>query len=304
MSRMLRWYVHQFGQKLVRRRPLEPLKEAESRGASLNTLDLVILGVGKIMRAAIYILIGKMVKYITGPAIVICFLVAALFSLLSGLCYAELWAGVPRSGSAYLYSYVTMGQLLGPLGSGGFVPFGFDGVLHGAALCFYAFVGFDAIVSRGEEALNPHWSIPLGITFSIFICFLAYFGVSASLTLVLPYYQIQPDNPLSQTFLHGGWISARYVLSVGIICAITYRLHSAMFPMSQVVYAMAEDGLLFRGLAQVRAHTDIPIMAIMSSGNLAGVMALLFELSDLVDFLSVVTLLAYTLVAFSVLVLR
>ncbi|XP_043756054.1 LOW QUALITY PROTEIN: cationic amino acid transporter 3-like [Cervus elaphus] len=429
---MLRWYVHQFGQKLVRRRPLEPLKEAESRGASLNTLDLVILGVGKIMRAAIYILIGKMVKYITGPAIVICFLVAALFSLLSGLCYAELWARVPRSGSAYLYSYVTMGQLyafftgwnlilslvlgtailarawsyifdslignhisqalqgtfslymphflakypdflalalvllfmglqmlgardsalfnkvftginilvqsfiilsgfikgdphnwqlteqdytlntsesrgtsrLGPLGSGGFVPFGFDGVLHGAALCFYAFVGFDAIVSRGEEALNPHWSIPLGITFSIFICFLAYFGVSASLTLVLPYYQIQPDNPLSQTFLHGGWISARYVLSVGIICAITYRLHSAMFPMSQVVYAMAEDGLLFRGLAQVRAHTDIPIMAIMSSGNLAGVMALLFELSDLVDFLSVVTLLAYTLVAFSVLVLR
>ncbi|KAB0348233.1 hypothetical protein FD754_013090 [Muntiacus muntjak] len=429
---MLRWYVHQFGQKLVRRRPLEPLKESESRGATLNTLNLVILGVGKIMRAAIYILIGKMVKYVTGPAIIICFLVAALFSLLSGFCHAKLWARVPRSGSAYLYSYVTMGQMyafftgwnlilslvlgtailasawsyifdslignhisqalqgtfslympqflakypdflalalvllfmglqmlgahdsalfnkvftginilvqsfiilsgfikgdlhnwqlteqdytlntsesrgtsrLGPLGSGGFVPFGFDGVLHGAALCFYAFVGFDAIVARGEEALNPQRSIPLGITFSIFICFFAYFGVSASLTLILPYYQIQLDNPLSQTFLHGGWISARYVLSVGIICAITYRLHSAMFPMYQVIYAMAEDGLLFRGLAQVCAHTGIPIMAIMSSGNLAGVMALLFELSDLVDFLSVVTLLAYTLVAFSVLVLR
>ena len=111
MSRMLRWYVHQFGQKLVCRRPLEPLKEPESRGAPLNTLDLVILGVGKIMRAAIYILIGKMVKYITGPAIVICFLVAALFSLQSGFCYAELWARVPRSGSVYLCSYVTMGQL-------------------------------------------------------------------------------------------------------------------------------------------------------------------------------------------------
>ena len=108
---MLRCYVHQFAQKLVRGRTLEPLKEPESRGAPLNALDLVILGVSKIMRAAIYTLIGKMVKYITGPAIVICFLVAALFSLLSGFCYVELWARVPRSGSVYLYSYVTMGQL-------------------------------------------------------------------------------------------------------------------------------------------------------------------------------------------------
>ncbi|KAI4571104.1 hypothetical protein MJG53_013210 [Ovis ammon polii x Ovis aries] len=174
---------------------------------------------------------------------------------------------------------------LGPLGSGGFIPFGFDGVLHGAILCFYAFVGFDTVISRGEEALNAQWSIPLGITFSIFICFLAYFSVSASLTLILPCSQIQPDSPLSQTFLHSG-------------------LHSAMFPMSQVIYAMAEDGLLFRALAQVRARTDAPIVTIMSSGNLAGAMALLFKLSDLVDFLSVVTLLAYTLVAFSVLVLR
>ena len=57
-----------------------------------------------------------------------------------------------------------------------------------------------------------------------------YFGVSASLTLILPYYQIQPDNPLSQTFLHGGWISARYVLSVGIICAVTYRSVSWLSP--------------------------------------------------------------------------
>ena len=104
---MLCRYVHQFGWKLVHRRPLEPQEKSESRRTPLNTLDLVILGVGKILRAAIYILIGKTVKYITGPAIVICFLVAALFSLLSGFCYAKLWAWVPRSGSVYLYCYVT-----------------------------------------------------------------------------------------------------------------------------------------------------------------------------------------------------
>lgn len=105
---MLHRYFHQFGRKLG---PVEPQEKSESHRAPLNTLNLVILGVGKILRAAIYILIGKTVKYITGPAIVICFLVAALFSLLSGFCYAELWARVPRSGSVYLYSYVTMGQL-------------------------------------------------------------------------------------------------------------------------------------------------------------------------------------------------
>ena len=90
---------------------MKPTKGSESpKAPHLNTLDLVILDVGKILRAAIYILIGKTVKYITGPAIVICFLVVALSSVLSALCYAEFWSYVPRSGSVYLYSVIAMGK--------------------------------------------------------------------------------------------------------------------------------------------------------------------------------------------------
>lgn len=112
MSRMLQQYVHQFGQKLARRRPLEPKEESESRlSCCLNTLDLVSLGVSSTLGAGVYILVGEVAKNKAAPASIICFFVAALSTMLSGLCYADLGARVPCAGSVYLYSYVTMGQL-------------------------------------------------------------------------------------------------------------------------------------------------------------------------------------------------
>ncbi|KAB0347140.1 hypothetical protein FD754_011997 [Muntiacus muntjak] len=214
---------------------------------------------------------------------------------------------------------------LGLLGSGGFVPFAFDGILQGAATCFYAFVGFAHIVSAGVRANSPKWSIPLAVVISFFICFLVCFGVSAALTLMVPYYLIQLESPLPQAFVYVGWEPAKYVVAVGILCILSYSLLSIMFIMAWLTYAMAEDGLLFRGLAWIPAPTDAhtdahtnariiivrtvaptgtPIMAVLVPGALAAVMALLFDFTDLVDLMSLRSLLAYSLVTFSVLVLR
>ncbi|XP_043756051.1 cationic amino acid transporter 3-like [Cervus elaphus] len=429
---MLLQYVRQFGQKLVRRRPLETRAESERPTPHLNTLDLVALGVGDTLGAGVYILTGEVAKMIAGPATVICYLVTALSCVISGLCFSEFGARVPRSGSAYLYIYVTVGQLcafitgwniiltlviatayiarawsytfdslignhisrvlqgtvslqipyflttyadffalalvllltgvlalgarestlvnkvftginvlvlsffilsgfikgdlhnwklteqdyklnisgsgdiysLGPLGSGGFMPFDFEGILHGASRCFYAYHGFDFIATRGKEALNPQRSIPVSIMITIFICFVLYFGVSAALTLMVPYYLIHPASPLPQAFLHIGWDAARYVMAVGALCALPSSLLGTMFTTPRVICEMAEDGLLFQGLTCIHTRSGTHIMAIMASGSLAAVLALLFEFGDLVDLVSIGILLVYFLVAFSILVLR
>ncbi|TMW50794.1 hypothetical protein DOY81_004123 [Sarcophaga bullata] len=424
-------------QTLSRKKPIEDSSESKLAKV-LSAFDLTTLGIGSTLGVGVYVLAGQVSKIYAGPAVIFSFLIAAIASIFAGLCYAEFGARVPRAGSAYVYSYVTIGEFIAfiigwnlileyaigsasvvkglsayldnlcghamenflstnlPMnidglneypdifafgvtiifawaiamgakestrlntvftllnlsvvvfvigaglfkgnpfklkahpsifinisitvstsnwalpkssvpegyGDGGFAPYGFAGIIRGAAICFYGFIGFDCIATAGEEAKNPKKSIPFAVITSLAMVFLAYFGISTVLTMMLPYYEQDESAPLVHVFSIYGWTAAKYIVSIGAICAMCTSLMGSMFPLPRIVYAMANDGLLFKFMGEINSKHKTPLNSTLLTGLLTGAFAAIFNLKQLMNMMSIGTFLAYSMVAACVLILR
>jgi APA family basic amino acid/polyamine antiporter len=403
---------------------------------SLTALDLVMLGVGAIIGTGIFVLTGRAAAANAGPAVALSFIIAGTASAFAGLCYAEMASMIPIAGSAYTYSYATMGELvawiigwdlvleyavgsatvangwssyfqsalasfgialpqaingpplaydpaLGRLVASGsvinlpaiaivafatailivgikesarlngvmvgikvaavlfviavgafyvkaanwhpFAPYGLTGVsffghtlfgqtdaggrplgmLAGAALAFFAFIGFDSVSTHAEEARNPQRDVPIGIIASLILCTLLYLGVVAVLTGMVPYHELDVNAPVAAAFERAGLGWAHLLLAVAGVAGITSVLLVMMLSQPRVLLAMARDGLLpasFFGHVHPRFRT--PWKSTLATGIFVAILAGLLPIQVLLSLVSMGTLLAFVIVCAAVLILR
>ncbi|ESO95676.1 hypothetical protein LOTGIDRAFT_178302 [Lottia gigantea] len=380
----------------------------------LTTFDITFLGIGHMVGAGIYVISGAVVRLKAGPSAILSFLFAGVAAFLSALCYAEFGARVPKAGSAYSYTYITVGEIwgfvvgwnillehvigaasvarawsasmdslvhgaikngtitaFGTMGSpngwvseypdllaflfalvafiivatgakfsvrfntvftmfngavilfivcaglyfadfsnwtnenrGGFFPFGFGGTLTGAASCFFAYIGFEGIAIASEESEKPEKAIPLATGISLLVVTLIYMFATTTLTLMEPYYHVDTSAAFPFAFAYNGAYWAKYIVAGGTLLGLTTSMLGTAFSLPRAVYAMANDGLLFKFFARVHPSTQTPLYSIAVFGVLACIMALLFEIDTLVEFMSIGTLMAYTIVAVCIIILR
>jgi len=403
----------------------------------LGAGDLVMLAIGAVIGAGIFGAIGTaaagqvgpdgvVVRLGAGPALVFSFVLLGAACALAALCYAELAAMIPQAGSAYAYSYATLGELVAwtigwdlileyavgnvavaiswgdyfmtlvrgagldvpawlttgyrtallssnPAVSGlldsaprvagipilvnlpafaivllitwlllrgvresstvnnvmvvvkllalalfigagltaitpsnytPFAPNGFTGIHQGAAIVFFAYIGFDAISTAGEETRNPQRNLPIGILGGLAICTLIYVIVGAVLTGMVPYQQLAVADPLAEALKLTGFSGVGMIVAFGAAVSMSAVLLVFQYGQPRIFFAMARDGLLPKWAAQVDARTRVPYTTTLITGVVVALGSLIGDAAETYDLTNIGTLFAFALVAAGVLVLR
>jgi basic amino acid/polyamine antiporter, APA family len=373
---------------------------------AVGALDLTALGLGAIIGTGIFVVIGEAIGD-AGPAIILSFVLAGVTCVFSALCFAELASTIPVAGSAYTYSYATMGELIawiigwdlileyavsvaavavgwgqyfndlldslfgitlpesiaGPPGEGGvvnvpavfivlsvtavlcygiresarantvmvviklavlalflvlgvtafngdnlspFTPEGTDGVITAAAVIFFAYIGFDAVSTSGEETTNPSRDLPIAIVGSLVIATVLYILVAVVAVGALPFDQLKDaEAPLAKVVDEGagfGWASS--IISFGALVAITSVVLTILYGQTRIMFAMSRDGLMPRRFAYVHPKTRTPVYITATFGVLIAIVAAFVPLTEIVKLVNIGTLFAFVLVNIGVIILR
>jgi APA family basic amino acid/polyamine antiporter len=427
--------------QLFTRKPITDLHLSGSDEVSLQRVfgagDLVMLAIGAVIGAGIFGAIGtaaagqigpggEVIRYGAGPALVFSFILLGGACALAALCYAELAAMIPQAGSAYAYTYATMGELvawiigwdlileyaignvavaiswgdyfttllrglgldlpfwlttgyravvlsanpdvralvdaapqvaglpllvnvpafgivmfvtwlllrgaresatantamvvvkllaLGIFVAVGlmaiepshyvpFAPNGFAGIHQGAAIVFFAYIGFDAVSTAAEETKNPQRNLPIGILGGLAVCTAIYVVVGAVLTGMVPYEQLGVADPLSRALELAGYSGVGSIVALGAVVSMTAVLLVFQYGQPRIFFSMARDGLLPAWAARVDARARVPRTATLTTGVLVAMAALVGDAAETYDLTNIGTLFAFVLVCAGVLVLR
>ncbi len=185
-----------------------------------------------------------------------------------------------------------------------FSPFGWVGVVEGASLIFFAYVGFDAVATTAEEVINPQRNLPVGIIGSLFICTLIYIIVSACLTGAVPYRLLNVASPISHALLLLGRPLVAGIVGVGAIAGLSSVMLVLFYGLSRVFLAMSRDGLLPHYFSKLNEKTHTPIRILVTCGVMMGLIAGWVPIGELAELVNVGTLFAFIVVCAGVIILR
>jgi APA family basic amino acid/polyamine antiporter len=185
-----------------------------------------------------------------------------------------------------------------------FFPFGFKGVVEGAAIIFFAYIGFDALSTAVEETIEPQKNLPIGIITSLILCTLIYILVSGALTGMMHFSKLNVASPVAYALLAYNYRVAASIVALGAVAGLTTVILVMFYGFSRVFLAMARDGLLPSFLAKVSPITHTPVRIILSSGLVMILIAATLPIHEAAELVNIGTLAAFTLVCGGVIVLR
>jgi len=191
-----------------------------------------------------------------------------------------------------------------PPNTGTFGSFGWSGILRGAGIIFFAYIGFDAVSTASQEARNPGRDIPIGILVSLAICTIIYIGVGLVMTGLVPYPKLNVASPPALAVQTTGvkWLPP--IVNIGAICGISSVILVNMLAQSRIFYSMSRDGLLPPLFARLHPRFRTPHVTTAITGVVVAIASGLFPIGVLGQLVSMGTLLAFAIVCTGVLILR
>jgi len=206
---------------------------------------------------------------------------------------------------AVLAVFVIVGaQHIDPANYKPFAPNGWTGIHQGAAIVFFAYIGFDAISTAAEETVNPQRNMPIGILGGLALCTLIYVIVGWVATGLVPYQQLRAADPLSRALQVAGLAQASWIVSAGAVVALTAVLLVFQYGQPRIFMAMARDGLMPRWAASVNPRTRTPLTSTIVTGVIVGLGSLFADENEIYDLTNIGTLAAFAIVCIGVLALR